>query len=106
MKKIVVNVVIVASIAIVIVMFFFQVNQPPESIKKMIEDNKESYDWVADFYYKDFIEKKAECLSYSFLEEDKILNYENMSILRCIYLEKAEIDMFSNVDNSYYVVVK
>lgn len=102
MKKFL-RIIIVMIVILLIVLFFWQTNQPPETVKMMLEDNKESYDWVANFYYQDFMQSNEECLSYSFIEEDRIVNYKIMSEPRYIYLEKSQIEIFEKVDNSYYV---
>lgn len=80
-----------------------QINKPPERIQRMIEDNREAYEYVANFYYNDYKDSKMKCLSYSFLENDILVCYEGTFEAREIFLDKTEIDIFKTVDKSYYV---
>lgn len=57
----------------------------------MIEDNRESYEYVANFYYNDYKDSKIKCLSYSFLENDILVCYEGTFEALEIFLDKTEI---------------
>jgi hypothetical protein len=102
-KRLIICAIILLVISVCIVVVFLQTNKPPEHIKRMLEDNKESYDYVANFYYDDFKNNKTSCLSYSFLENDTLVCYESLFDSREVSLDETEIDIFKIVDKSYYV---